>query len=343
LLETLVVWLANTATDAVLAATVTAFLSTAQFEAMTRFLIEVAASADGQDGGVDQDVDCVVILLLCSIGLELAQQPIRDVAFDPSRQECLRAIGSYLTSISNRNQSFVRLTLLHYFGQIGLISHDNSTFVRVVGRFGHTALDHLFQTLMNKKSEAIALQYLQDNLIHLLKGDSLCQRIIHDNFRHHMLKVPERFCLFLQNYGDHLVASGASEQVQECYLRHLGALVGVISEVNHRHLARDIMIAISRFRSLSSYISILKEVAASPNLRPIFGSLLRQLCGEIPSQDVKLTLSQFKVSKRGRKPTLGKFPKLSWVDQVLAISGVDLTGSVRVRPEREEIIQSKAS
>src|SRR5690606_26461565 len=109
----------------------------------------------------------------------------------PKAQALLDHIATYLLSVSNTNSSCIRLSLLHYFGVTEHGSSNKLYFNRVMSRFGHTVLDHLFALLFRKKSEAVALQYLVENLPYVLGADRHSQRIVHETFKHYMLKEPE--------------------------------------------------------------------------------------------------------------------------------------------------------
>src|SRR5690606_18318848 len=102
-------------------------------------------------------------------------------------------IATFLLSVSNANSSCIRLSLLHYFGVCERHSEQKVCFNRIMGRFGHTVLDHLFNLLFRKRSEAVALQYLVENLPHVLEADRHAQKIVHETFKFYMLKQPERF------------------------------------------------------------------------------------------------------------------------------------------------------
>src|SRR5690606_41340755 len=113
-----------------------------------------------------------------------------------------------------------------YFGvtEHGTVNHQS--FNRIMGRFGHTVLDHLFNLLFKKRSEAVALQYLLENLAFFLEADRHSQRIVHETFKFYMLKQPERFVLFIQAFTEHLAVSGEDyDEAARVFMQHLVLLL----------------------------------------------------------------------------------------------------------------------
>ena len=64
-----------------------------------------------------------------------------------------------------------------------------------------------------------------------------------------MLKKPERFSLFIQTLTKHLSSKPLAESAhsRKVFLQHLGILLKIVSEVNHKDLGREILCSIGKF------------------------------------------------------------------------------------------------
>jgi hypothetical protein len=187
-----------------------------------------------------------------------------------------------------------------------------------MGRFGHTALDNLFALLFNKKSEAVALQYLQENLPFVLEGDRHCQKICHETFKFYMLKNPERFALFLQAFSDHLRSLDGADfnDAINNFVSHLTMLFGIAAEVNHKQLARELLFTLVKFEGSKIKEEFFETLAKNPDL---IRRSMRDLIYQVATLDTKKamdSLVQMKVAKRGRRPSFTKAEPTSTIHQV---------------------------
>ncbi|MCH2192497.1 MAG: hypothetical protein MK188_16445, partial [Gammaproteobacteria bacterium] len=220
-------------------------------------------------------------------------------------------ISTYLLSVSNSNNNCIRLSLVHYFGTLEAGKSYKPGFNRIMGRFGHTILEHLFLLLFNKKTEAIALQFLLENVPFILEADNHCQKILHETWKYYMLKKPERFALFIQTLTNHLTAEDGANSIaaRKVFLQHLGVLLKIVSEVNHKDLGREIMCAIGKFNNdpfRNDLIAlIVKDKAIRENFRNICGKMIDATNGE----QIVESADGFRSSKRGRKPSFAKAQK----------------------------------
>jgi hypothetical protein len=233
--------------------------------------------------------------------------------------------ATYLLSVSNTNSTCIRLSLLHYFGTIEHGRAQQLYFNRVMSRFGHTVLDHLFSLLFRKRSEAVALQYLLENLPFVFSADRHAQKICHETFKFYMLKQPERFSLFIQAVADELRSKDKTyEHIRQVFLQHLGALLKVASDVNHKQLGREFLTAMNKFRGTNFHQSLVDAIINQPDLKKPFKELLRQLLESGQSGEVVESISPFRSSKRGRKPCFARAEGIGTMHQVTYLGGIEI-------------------
>jgi hypothetical protein len=271
--ENLLIWIANAASEPLVDAFLDQMFEEPGRENAARTLVEVALTTEVTDNGHDENIFSTAVILICELGLAIYDYDKKNSNSFPGAKRLLDHIATYLLSVSNHNNGCIRLSLLHYFGRTTADIEDKVSFNRIMSRFGHTVLDHLFALLFNKRSEAVALRFLLDNLPFVLLGDIHSQRILHETFKYYMLKYPERFSLFMHTLVDHVrIFSEDTEnrKARSCLLQHLGALLNLVNEVNHRILGREILLAICRFEDDPFKDALLNQIAKESTKRVAF-------------------------------------------------------------------------
>lgn len=325
-IESLLIWVATASSEAIVDAFVDQMFEEPARESATRTLVEVALTTEVTDNGHDEHIFATAVVLICELGLAIYDYDRKNPGSFPGARRLLDHVATYLLSVSNHNNSCIRLSLLHYFGRTSEGVEDKVSFNRIMGRFGHTVLEHLFASLFNKRSEGIALRYLLDNLPFVLGGDVHSQRILHETFKQYMLKQPERFALFIHTLVDHVRgmpqdADGA--RAKTCLLQHLGALLSLVSEVNHRVLGRDLLVAICRFESDPFRDAMLNQIVKEATMRSTFKELLGQIRTATNVTEIESAAAKFGNSKRGRKPSFAKVGYMGTMDQVTFLGSLD--------------------
>ena len=128
----------------------------------------------------------------------------------------------------------------NYFAAINTDSESSRHFAKIVRRFGCTVLEHVFGLLLDRRSEAFALEYLRLNIPAILRGDYFMHQTLQSVFVNYMYRFPKRFTLFLRIASQELVAHHSHDrQVLHSWLAHIANLYPLASEINDRSLAAD--------------------------------------------------------------------------------------------------------
>ncbi|SMF34582.1 hypothetical protein [Pseudobacteriovorax antillogorgiicola] len=312
LIESLLVLLANSQEEVVLNAFLEELVQQPNPMEACETLVELAITAEISDSEHYEDIFSIAVALICELG-NLIQSIQQEYADDETlnTNKVLDHISTYLLSVSNSNNNCIRLSLVHYFGSLEKGKSHKPGFNRIMGRFGHTVLEHLFTLLFNKKTEAVALQFLLENTPYILEADNHCQKILHETWKYYMLKKPERFALFIQTLTGHLVSQPQNEQVlaRRVFLQHLGVLLKIVSEVNHKDLGREIMCAIGAFAEDPFRNELIKILSNDKGIRENFRNLVGKLLDAQNAEQVIDEADGFRSSKRGRKPSFAKADK----------------------------------
>lgn len=324
LVESALVWLANASDENLLYAFLEEFFAQPGADAASWHMVEIALTVEVSENAHDEDIFEMAVALVCELGTSV-QEYEQEFPGDFKRAHALLDhIATYLLSVSNANSSCIRLSLLHYFG---VTEHSKSTrncFNRIMSRFGHTVLDHLFSLLFRKRSEAIALQYLLENLPYILTADRHSQKIVYETFKFYMLKQPERFTLFIQAFSDHLITKDETyDQARQVFLQHLGALLTVVSEVNHTQLGRELLLAVVKFKDTAFCQQFMQVIIEESDLRASYKELLNQLLYGT-GKEKKSESNQFRSTKRGRKPSFARADGVGTMRQVNYLGGIEL-------------------
>ena len=310
LVESLYAILTAASSEKIMIAFLEELFSSDEFESVTRHLVEISLGGEVGEDELSKSVVSSAVALICEIGLNI--QRVEDD--DPGRIDKSKSlsdhIAAYLLSVSNTNVQAVRLSLLRYFSQIEYGDSGKKNYTRLMSRFGHSIMEALFQQLFVKKSEKVAAQFLLENLPCALEAGGETQRMLHETLKQHMLKESERFCLFMHELGSHLIAisqEGALCPAAESYARHLVALYKVTSDLGHKDLGREVLQELYKFSPFGDCAQWIRSIESSAEIRRAF----RELASEYRTKVVESgkggkVISQFRVSKRGRKPSLTK-------------------------------------
>lgn len=314
LIETLLIWLAHGATEPIFNAFLEELLLQPNAAEACNTLVEVAITVEISDLSHQEDIFAMAVALICELGLAVQSIKRQYPEEFPHADKLLSNIATYLLSVSNSSNNCIRLSLIHYFGVTEHASPAKPGFNRVLGRFGHTVMEHLFSLLFNKKTEAVALQYLLENIPYVLEADAQSQKILHETFKFYMLKRPERFALFVQTFTKYLQGLDAEtvRGAMRTYMQHLGVLLRVASEVNHKDLGRELMLALGSFEDSPDRQEIIEQILRDPSMRPSFQESIKKLQHSATLEET----GAFRSSKRGRKPSFAKTGALKTIDQV---------------------------
>jgi len=326
LVESIMVWLANTEDETIMASFLEELFAQPGCEDACRTLVEIALTAEITENIHDDDIFAVSVALICELGLAIQQFEKQYPGHLRGTHSILDHIATYLLSVSNSNNSCIRLSLLHYFGAMEHGTPMKNYFNRVMSRFGHTVLDHLFTLLFHKRTEAVALQYLLENLPFVLEADAHTQRIVHETFKFYMLKQTDRFTLFAHAMVDYLnqQTDRSYDTARVVFAQHLAALFRVTAEVNHKDLGRDMVLALARFAHEESSRRLLLEMGKETSLRQAFREFVAQVQPVIDGAKPIEYLQQFRASKRGRKPSFARVEDLGTLHQVSYLGSVQV-------------------
>lgn len=327
IVESLLIWLAHSLNEKLIIALFEELFKSGDQTTVKNF-VEIALTNEITEGSHDEEIFSIAVAIICELGVAIAQFYNEHPLLLPEGNQMLDHITTYLLSVSNNSSNCIRLSLLHFFGYTCSKKADKTPFNRILSRFGHTALDHLFSLLFNKRSEAIALQYLVENLPFVLEADSDSQKILHETLKYYMLKKPERFALFIQTFADQmLIIPEQTSERNRTFLQHLGALFSVISEVNHKVLARELIIAIDKFRGIDEFHkSLIEHILADKTIRPAFKQLIEMV--KVSNKGSSALDSQFRSTKRGRKPSFARMEHIGTLGQITFLGSFELAKAV---------------
>lgn len=312
LVESLLILMANCQEEDVLNAFLEELVQQPNRMEACVMLVELAITVDVSDSEHYEDIYSIAVALVCELGQILQyieKEYPGELEMDTSK--LLDHISTYLLSVSNSNNNCIRLSLVHYFGSLEAGKSVKPGFNRIMGRFGHTILEHLFTLLFNKKTEAIALQFLLDNVPYILEADNHCQKILHETWKYYMLKKPERFSLFIQTLTKHLSNQGIESAglARKVFLQHLGLLLKIVSEVNHKDLGREILCSIGKFNEDPFRNELVRLIVKDHAIRENFRNICAKMIDSTNGVQVVENADGFRSSKRGRKPSFAKAEK----------------------------------
>lgn len=319
LIESLLVIFANGQNEDILVAFLQELLAQPNRLEACMILVELSIAAEISETDHVDEIFAIAVALICELGsMVRAIQVDNPKEFTATSAKLLDHISTYLLSVSNTNDNCIRLSLFHYFGTMEKGRTHKVGFNRIMGRFGHTVLEHLFTLLFNKKTETVALQFLLENMPNILEADSHSQTILQETWKHYLLKKPERFALFIQALGQYLV-SLPDEEARVCrkvFMQHLALLLKKVAEVDHKELGREIMSAMAGFKREPYFQELVLMIVRDQSIRDSFRKLVAKMAESTDMEGVLGRDEEFKSSKRGRKPSFNKGDKTRLIYQV---------------------------
>jgi hypothetical protein len=286
-----------------------------------RAILDVVMNLETTQKGQSDATFCTGISLICEMGLAIREigEMYPDLIKDPDK--LLSHISAYLLSVSNHSSNHVRLSLLNYFGVVesGLARNN---FHKILDRFGHSMLDFLLRSLFEKKTEAVALRYLQENFGFILDADYTIQKTVFETLKFYMLKKPERFVLFCKEISKRCETESwdAGQKAISVWMRHLALLFGVTSDVNHVKLGSEMFLVLRMHKARPGYDELIDQVYRDPKTRKQFKEFIDFY--ERPKPKQRSSINLIRGTKRGRKPSLSKAPEMTTVDQVAFLNAV---------------------
>lgn len=281
-------------------------------------IVEVALESVGGEDEQDKaalDLCVVAIGLVADLGVYLART---DRSKDSER--LLYSVTTMLLQASGTEDTRIRLCLLYFFGNCAQEVSDIS-LNRIVRRFGFTVLNQLFDWLYDKKLEKVAMIFLLENIPNLIIKDIIIQEVVHDVFRHNLLKEPEKFMLFIQSLSSHLSEKYPPDDAKRTtFLQHLGVLFKITSDLNHKSLAYHIMSLISQVEDDYKEV-IMDKIIGSENIRKNFRNLVQRI-RENPEEVDREFRFRLGRKKRGRKPSLPASLDLNTHSQIVLLQQV---------------------
>ena len=282
-------------------------------------LVKIAVTSDISEVDHEDEIFSMAVALICELGLAIHSINREYPDEIRSADKLLSHVTTYLLSVSNSNNNCIRLSLINYFGKTENNLGSRPAFNRILGRFGHTILEHLFSLLFTKKTEAIALQYLLENIPFVLEADNESQKILHETWKYYMLKKPERFSLFMQILSHH-IRDNILENDRNCrkvFLQHLAILLKVASDINHRNLGREIIKTIALFSDDPFQDELIEKILKDHSIRKSFQKLLMILSESSTNNHSALEEKiGFRSSRRGRKPSFAKTQEIGTIHQI---------------------------
>ena len=331
-IESILVWNAYATNEAALGAFIAEVLSAPNAVAIAGQFSEIALTADLTDLTHDRELLSQAVVITCEMGLTAHQIRQQEPQALPNAGEIITHITTYLMSVSNLSDNIIRLALLHYFGVVSEDSADKKLYNRIINRFGHSILTHLFTLLFNKRTEAVALQYLLRNVPLLFTADSNSQQIVHEVLKYYMLKKTDRFCIFLQLLGDTMANPDNSHKnaASSALAQHLGALFKVASDIKHVELIDSL----SRvFATLSEHDytqrvidNILENREIPQALKVILSNnTTTKINFILPEHEEILFTKSAKINRRGRKPSIATNGSKCRLRQVTYLGAYELS------------------
>ena len=152
LVESLLILMANAQEEDILNAFLEELVQQPNRMEACVMLVELAITVDVSESEHYEDIYSIAVALVCELG-QILQYIEKEYPgeLEMDTAKLLDHISTYLLSVSNSNNNCIRLSLIHYFGSLEAGRTVKPGFNRIMGRFGHTVLEHLFTLLFNKK------------------------------------------------------------------------------------------------------------------------------------------------------------------------------------------------
>lgn len=130
--------------------------------------------------------------------------------------------------------------------------------------------------------------------------------------------MPERFGLFLKTFSEQYRSMDPKSTAlsRRVFFQHLGALMRVVSEVNHRPLTQILLSCFGMFQGDKERDEVIDALLQLPDLRKNIRDLLVDLRNAQDPSKVIESASRFLDSKRGRKPSFARVEGWVTLNQV---------------------------
>ncbi len=230
-------------------------------------------------------------------------------------------ISQALNYVSKSSDIRIRLSLLYYFCHIEAEEKNKPILKKILSRFGFSVLDQLFNWFFVKKTEQVSLVFFIEILPSILSLEGSFQEIINDIFKKFMLKDPSRFALFGSFFIDYLAEAHKEDvALQQTFLRHLGILYKIASDINQKILGISLLEIIKKdagpFKN-----ELLQHLATSSSIRKNFRRMALDM--RDGNKILKLEIKpMFGKRKRGRKPSLSHLHHIGPCSQVVLVQQV---------------------
>ncbi len=322
LVESLLVFIANQVNEEMISVFVDEVMNDPDRLEMIHGFATLALSLEMTEERRKDDCFSISVAIISEMGLRLHVGFRQDPEELKGAEVILESISTMLYSVSNANSPRTRLHLVHYFGIMAGLGEPVVKLNRVMNRFGYTVLDALFDQLFDKKTEAIALQFVVDNVPFLLLAGDEGQSIFAEILKNYLYKQPERFSLFLDVFSEILarreqvlVADG--HEVKITWLKHLGQLFQLANEIDHNLLAKEIILAICKFEDLPFGRELLSRITKFHGVRPLFKEVATKLQSSSNKEMLFESYAQFRSKKRGRRPSFSKTDSINTLGQIV--------------------------
>jgi hypothetical protein len=299
--ESALVWLASAESEDLEEAFLERLLVS---ESLVQEFISTVQSMEFIDQEHGEKIYASAVVIICKLGLHLWERKRSNPGKSQSIDPLLQTIASHLLSVSNRESTAIRLSLMQYFGYMS--QRDASyyiSFERITTRFGFTLMEQLFALLENTRCNTIALHYLLEIGTYILGARAPSQQILHHTFRSFMLKEPERFLVVMEAFAAHLNKEGELTRKQRSvFLQHLGMLVNIIAETSHKLLTNNLLYLMATYYQEETYQALLTQLMASPSIKAKVKLYLKDLNAIKSDAQLARIESVLRLKKRGRKP-----------------------------------------
>ena len=322
LVETLLVFIANQVNEELISVFVDEVMNDPDRLEMIHGFATLSLSIEMTEERRKDECFSISVAIISEMGLRLHVGFRQDPEELKGAEGVLESISTMLYSVSNANSPRTRLHLVHYFGIMAALGEPVGKLNRVMNRFCYTLLDTLFDQLFDKKTEAVALQFVVDNVPFLLLAGDEGQSIFAEILKNYLYKQPERFSLFLDVFSEAvaareqvLVADGI--EVKITWLKHLAQLFHLANEIDHNLLAKEIILAICKFEDLAFGRDLLSRISKQNGVRPLFKEVATKLQSASNKEMLFESYAQFRSKKRGRRPSFAKSESINTLGQIV--------------------------
>jgi hypothetical protein len=333
MVENMLIWMSHHLNEELAQVFIKEIFSHPIYGRTIRNFVEIAITTEMTAYHHAETMVATAVSLICEIGKHIIDEG-HNTKHNPHSQDLLAHITTYLLSVSNYNNYSIRLSLFHYFGYTNKDGINQEAYDKIMNRFGFTVLDYLFSMLFKKKSEAVSLKFLLENIPYVLKAEPNSQRMFHQTLKFYLLKKPERFLLFLSILTDKLAEDNkyVPQESQKTFLQHLGALFKVAADISHKDISLEIFSDITRIHHPFKD-EIIKKIYADVQIKNEIKTFITQKKNEqfrlhpdhtdefIPNTHH----DPLSAHKRGRKPHLSVVEKeMGVLEQISELSQVSL-------------------